>query len=134
MKTIALNIGEAVSALLTASSELKAAVGDRIYPLHVKDDAVYPYVMFSNVSTETEANKDSLIYEEKAMEAVVICASTYEQSIDIAKLVTNILQFESRKEVAGLSIRESELTSRSEAFLYNSDGFTQTLFFEMHIE
>lgn len=134
MKTIALNIGEAVSALLTGSDDLKAVVGDKIYPLHAKDDAEYPFVVFSNISTSTGSNKDALIYEELATEAIVICAKTYQQSVDIAKLVTNILQFESRKEVAGLSIRESELTSRSEAFQFTSDGFTQALSFEMHIE
>lgn len=123
-----LKVGAAVVALLNASTELVALVGDRIYPL-VADDVKTPFVTYGRTGLTPGYTKDGSRKDSVYMQMYVV--GEYGESINVAGAIISALKGK-RGVFAGVNIDTIRLADSAEGYEQNS-GYVQDLTFEILI-
>lgn len=117
-----IGIGAEVYALLTASKELSAIVGNRIYPMIADEGTTFPFVVYQRSGTAAAGDKDGS--EQRVAVTVTIAADNYRASVEAATAALDALQNHTTEHVDDI-----RLDSAAEAW-YN-DTFLQTLNFSL---
>lgn len=106
--------GKAINDLLKAHAPLTAFVGEKIYPIVIPENAIFPVVIYQR-SFENSQTKDG-IGNSKSTVTITVLAKDYTPSIDISTACHNALK------------SEAKLMSGTEDY---ADGiFAQVLIFE----
>jgi len=115
-------IGAEVYALLKASKELTAIVGDKIYPMIADEGTTFPFVVYQRSGTAAAGDKDGS--EQRVSVAVTVAADNYRASVEAATAALEALQNHTTEHIDDI-----RLDSAAEAW-YN-DTFLQTLNFSL---
>ena len=130
--TTGLQIGRAVSALLTAHSGLRAAIGSKVFPIVSKEGTSYPFVVYRRNSIEAHYTKDGRAGETVNVD-IVIAAGSYAESIGLADMVREAIEGKAFIMSDTLKVRGSQLTAADEEFFEDSNVYTQTLNFNFYL-
>ncbi|MCF0185739.1 MAG: DUF3168 domain-containing protein [Bacteroidaceae bacterium] len=102
-----LQIGKAIFSLLDGIS---------VFPLIADAGATYPFVIYRRTNAIPSATKDMYNYKELVTLEVLVAASSYEQSVEVAELVREKLEH-TRGDYNGISIGEVKMISGDENYL-----------------
>lgn len=116
-------IGKEINRLLTESNVL--GVSDKIFPLVANPNTTFPFLVYRRIGYQPRSNKDYL--GEMISIEINIASEKYEESVDIANSVADILQ---GKETD--LIEDIQLTNVSEMYL--QDTFIQNLQFIIELK
>lgn len=128
MQKTSISIGEAVNDLLTSDRALVSAV-TKIFPV-VTDKAELPYIAYRRARTEQVSVKGYRTGAETVAVQVNCYAASYEQSINIAEAVRQILDG-IQYDKDGIVVRSSLMSGSEEA--WENDAFVQKLTFELKV-
>lgn len=106
-----LSIGIAIQEIFKQSA-LWERVSGRIYPLDVKDDVPFPYVVFQR-SVEAAYTKDRYAVYDDVLLNVIVASNNYAESVEIATLVRTVLE-NYRGEVRGIAINDCRMIDSDE--------------------
>lgn len=115
--------------ILKQDDDLMNMVKSRIYPVMVTDGTDFPFILVIRSSNYEHDSKDN-IYSDVVTVTVAIQTRKYDQGIDIAQAVRNILE-KKKFETDDYYIPQIKLRSMSEG--YQSKVFVQILDFEVTI-
>lgn len=115
--------------ILKQDDDLMNMVKGRIYPVMVTDGTDFPFILVIRTSNYEHDSKDN-IYSDVVTVTVAIQTRKYDQGIDIAQAVRNILE-KKKFETDDYYIPQIKLRSMSEG--YQSKVFVQILDFEVTI-
>lgn len=115
--------------ILKQDDDLMNMVKGRIYPVMVTDGTDFPFILVIRTSNYEHDSKDN-IYSDVVTVTVAIQTRKYDQGIDIAQAVRNILE-KKKFETDNYYIPQIKLRSMSEG--YQSKVFVQILDFEVTI-
>lgn len=121
MKTTSLSIGSAIRDALVRHGVDKRV--SKIFPL-VVDDAKLPYILYRRAGFEQQAVKTHAKTPDVVEMEVACFAATYSESVEIAELVREALDYGSTQ-----AYRSCFLVDASEHFV--DDAFVQNLRFEV---
>lgn len=118
------------SRLTTINEDLKELIGTKVFPLIADNNTDYPFVVYkrtgvmNNDETKDGYSEDVVNYE------VVIVSNKYEESLNIAQMVRNLLE---RKRIESdiMTIYDTKLTLATEE--YSGDAYVQKLTFNCKI-
>lgn len=124
-----LNIGKAVTALLSASPELSAKVGNKIFPIVAQFDTKFPFICYRRRGVTPNYVKDTIASEVASVE-LLIAATSYSESVDIAGDVRAAMELKAGV-YGGIVIRQIYLAAVNETF---DDGiYIQSLTFNIRL-
>lgn len=124
-----LNIGEAITSLLTSNVNLKAKVNDRIFPIASKLNTTFPFVVYHRDSIEPQYTKDYYT-SELITESIAIASDKYASAVEIADLVRDSLEGK-KGTYAGITIKSIRLEGADEEYI--EDTYIQNLTFKIKI-
>lgn len=117
------SIGKEINRILKEGNVLK--VGEKIFPLVSNANTTFPFLVYRRVGYQPRSNKD---YKgEMVTMELIIVTDKYEESVDIANSVADILQDKSTN-----LIEDIQLINVSEVFL--QDSYIQTLQFQIELK
>jgi hypothetical protein len=118
-------VGKELVNILNGSSAVKTALGNKIFPLVAVPSTTFPFMVYRRSYYTPENNKD---YEgEKVGVEMVICATRYEDGVDIADKVATALNHARTN-----MIDDIEITNISENYV--EDTFTQQVNIEITLK
>ncbi|WP_080902949.1 DUF3168 domain-containing protein [Parabacteroides sp. Marseille-P3160] len=132
MNADAFDIGIAVKNILTGNASVLAKIDKRIYAIAAPENTPLPYVVYSRRSLEPDYSKDGDTGEYTASVQLDCYAKTYEESVDLAKLVFLSLQGK-RGVFKGKNVSESHLQNASEEYASNN-SYVQILNYGFKID
>lgn len=108
----------------------------RIFPIIAEKGVEGNFAIYRRTSLSTDDTKDLYNYEEVAVMEIVVVASNYNNSVDLAQAIKIRMEatkgdFETECEEA-ISINNVEMTNASED--WQNDSYIQRLTFEITIE
>ena len=121
-----IQVGKAINNILTNDKTVTAKIGKRIFPLIANVDTQFPFVVYRRNSIIPVDSKDKFSHEESATIEVVIAANSYNESIEIAELISKSLQGK-KGNFSGVEIKKIQLTEAAEDFI--EDTYIQRLTF-----
>lgn len=86
-----LAISKHIYSALSASEELKKAVGDKIFPIATKNEVEFPFVVYERDSVTPRYDKSGASVTESSVNVYVLSES-YTESLDIAEDVIAALE------------------------------------------
>jgi hypothetical protein len=86
-----LAISKHIYSALSASEELKKAVGDKIFPIATKNEVEFPFIVYERDSVTPRYDKSGASVTESSVNVYVLSES-YTQSLDIAEDVIAALE------------------------------------------
>lgn len=133
MKDNTILIWQYLRPLLVENEELQAVMNtNSIFPLVAKEGAEYPFIIFSRDNLLPQYTKPIAGgWDNNIVVSVHVYSNDYSQSIDIANIVRNALEWQT-VENEDIKIHPIELQSCYESF--NDDGYCQTLTFNVVAE
>ena len=118
-------VGKELVNILNGSSAVKTALGNKIFPLIAVPNTTFPFMVYRRSYYTPENNKD---YEgEKVGVEMVICATRYEDGVDIADKVATAVNHARTN-----MIDDIEITNISENYV--EDTFTQQVNIEITLK
>lgn len=105
-----LQIGKAIYTILSDNNIKK------VYPLIADQGTTYPFIVYKRRSLEAADTKDRFNYQEIAVVDIIIAAEKYDESIELAEKVKNILEHK-RGTYNNISIDDIFLIDADEDFL-----------------
>ena len=118
-------VGKELVNILSGSSAVKTALGNKIFPLIAVPNTTFPFMVYRRSYYTPENNKD---YEgEKVGVEMVICATRYEDGVDIADKVATAVNHARTN-----MIDDIEITNISENYV--EDTFTQQVNIEITLK
>jgi len=115
-------VGKELVNILNGSSAVKAALGNKIFPLIAVPNTTFPFMVYRRSYYTPENSKD---YEgEKVGVEMVICTTRYEDGVDIADKVATAVNHARTN-----MIDDIEITNISENYV--DDTFTQQVNIEI---
>lgn len=113
-----LAISKHIYSALSASAELKKAVGDKIFPIATKNEVEFPFIVYERESVTPRYDKSGASVTESSV-SVYVLSESYTQSLDIAEDVIEALE---RKEATykGFEVIGATMTSATESFTANT--------------
>lgn len=117
-------IGKEIKTLLLDSSTLCGYVGNSVFPLVANNGTKFPFLIYKRTSYQDDSNKD--YQDEIVYVSIQIVSQKYEQSVDIATLVANILVGKATR-----VIDDIQLVGISEDFI--DDSYVQTINFKIFL-
>lgn len=127
-----LQIGIAVKALLSASSELTQAVGSKVFPIVSKEGTSYPFVVYRRSQLDCDYTKDGRAGETVGVD-IVVAATSYAQSIGIADMVREAIEGKAFVYGEQLHVKGSRLVAADEEFFEDSNVYVQQLNFNFYL-
>ena len=133
MKDNTILIWKYLRPLLVNDENLQAAMNiNSIYPLVAPEGTEYPFIIFSRDNVIPQYTKPFMGgWENSIIISVRVYSNDYSQSINIANIVRNALEWQ-EVDNQDIKIHPIELQSCYETF--NDDGFCQTLTFNVIAE
>lgn len=86
-----LAISKHIYSALSASEELKKAVGDKIFPIATKNEVEFPFIVYERDSVTPRYDKSGASVTESSVNVYVLSES-YTESLDIAEDVIAALE------------------------------------------
>lgn len=118
-------VGKELVSILQGSSAVKQALGNKIFPLVAVPNTTFPFMVYRRSYYTPENNKD---YEgEKVGVEIVICATRYEDGVDIADKVATAVNHARTNMIDDINI-----TNISENYV--EDTFTQQVNIEITLK
>lgn len=124
-----LRVGAAVRALLEASEELVALVGNKIFPVATQEDTLRPFLIYQRTGLNPAYTKDDRSFDSVYV-GISIISDTYTGSIAVASAVIKALE-RKRGVYAGLNIDDIMLADSNEGA--DEINYIQDLEFEIFI-
>jgi hypothetical protein len=113
-----LAISKHIYSALSASEELKKAVGDKIFPIATKNEVEFPFIVYERDSVTPRYDKSGASVTESSVNVYVLSES-YTQSLDIAEDVIAALE---RKDAVyeGFEVIGATMLGATESFTSNT--------------
>lgn len=124
-----LSIAIYLQSALSSDPDIRAKVGDRIFPISTVTSTSFPFIVYDRDSVSTEYTKDGRDID-RVVCTVYVMSDTYTESVEIAESVRSALEAGSGD--AGPGVRGSEFVGAVESF--TNDTFVQQLQFEFEVE
>lgn len=124
---MSLSVAEHINKKLSARKDLTDIVGDRLFPVAVKENVELPFVVYERESVVPNGTKDGTDGD-TVTENVFVFAETYKQSVEIAELVRGTLDG-STGSYSGFEIDECVFTDAAET--YEDGVYVQQLVFNL---
>ena len=122
MSATALQIGKSIHSILTADETVAGYVGAKVFPIVSKEGTTYPFIVYRRGGIEPFYTKDGLSGERVAVD-IVIAATSYSDSVDIAEAVRESLE----------TSAYAQLYAADEEFFEDGNVYTQTLTFNFNV-
>lgn len=122
-------IGKLLFELLSTDEGLHARVHDRIFPQIAKNDARFPFIVFTRDSVLPKYCKDGNM-EDDVTVSVKIYSSNYDEGCEIAQMVRDRIDLKKGQDDTFV-VNQIHMTSASESWI--EDTFVQTLTFTMRV-
>ena len=103
---------------------------DKVYPLVADEGTTFPFVIYRRSALTPSSTKDRYNYKELATVEVIVAASTYQDSIEVAEKVRGKMEH-TRGKYGDFSIADIILINADENYI--EDAFIQTLTFNIEI-
>ena len=111
-------VGKEIVTILSGASAVTDAVGNKIFPLVAVANTTFPFIVYRRSNYTPASNKD---YEgEHVGIEMVICATTYEEGVDIADKVATAVNH-----ARTTMIDDIKITNIREDYI--EDTFTQSI-------
>lgn len=118
-------VGKELVNILSGSSAVTQALGNKIFPLVAVPNTTFPFLVYRRSYYTPENNKD---YEgEKVGVEMVICATRYEDGVDIADKVATALNHARTNMIDDINIKNISEN-------YVEDTFTQQVNIEITLK
>lgn len=124
---MSLSIAEHINKVLSSSEDLTKIVGDRLYPVSVKDNIECPFIVYERESVVPNRTKDGA-EGDTVTENVFIFAENYGQAVNIAEIVRAALDG-SEGNYSNFTIDECDYTDAAET--YEDGVYIQQLVFNI---
>lgn len=113
-----LAISKHIYSALSASEELKKAVGDKIFPIATKNEVEFPFIVYERDSVTPRYDKSGASVTESSVNVFVLSES-YTESLDIAEDVIAALE---RKDAVyeGFEVIGATMLGATESFTANT--------------
>lgn len=113
-----LAISKHIYSALSASEELKKAVGDKIFPIATKNEVEFPFIVYERDSVTPRYDKSGASVTESSVNVFVLSES-YTESLDIAEDVIAALE---RKDAVyeGFEVIGATMLGATESFTSNT--------------
>lgn len=125
-----LSIAKHIYSKLSASQQLAALVGGRIFPLASKTDIAYPFIAYERETVAPDYDKMAQRRAETSV-SIYVVAETYQESLDIAEIVCGLIDLQTGT-YSGFKVTEARMTGAAENFV--NEAFVQTLTFNFEIQ
>ena len=121
-----LSISKHIHAALSASSEIKKAIGvNKIFPIATKNDVDFPFIVYERDNVTPRYDKSGQSVTESSVNVYVL-AESYTQSLDIAEMVINALE---RKDATYKDFEVIGATMLGASESYTANTFVQQISF-----
>lgn len=118
-------VGKELITILSGSSAVTDAVGNKIFPLVAVPNTTFPFIVYRRSYYTPANNKD---YEgEKVGVELVVCSPKYDESVNIADKVATALNH-----AMTAMVEDIKITNISENFI--DDTFTQQINIEVSLK
>ena len=118
-------VGKELITILSGSSAVTEAVGNKIFPLVAVPNTTFPFIVYRRSYYTPANNKD---YEgEKVGVELVVCSPKYDESVNIADKVATALNH-----AMTAMVEDIKITNISENFI--DDTFTQQINIEVSLK
>lgn len=121
---MSISIGKHIYSTLSASTELKSCVADRIYPITTKQETQTPFVLFKRLSILPTYTSDGLL-DDVVPTCITVISNDYENSVEVAEIVRTLLECKSGN-YAEFDVLNASLVDADEDYI--EDLFVQKLF------
>lgn len=121
-----IKLNDAIYNLLTSDTGLTEIVSNRVYPLILEQNTDLPAIVITRSSDNDYTNDGNYVF--KSIINIAALSSTYNQSIDIAEKIDDIINFY-KGEVSGINIVDCRLIDINEK--YQDEAYVQELSYEM---
>lgn len=121
-----LSISKHIHAALSASSEIKKAIGvNKIFPIATKNEVDFPFIVYERDNVTPRYDKSGQSVTESSVNVYVL-AESYTQSLDIAEMVINALE---RKDATYKDFEVIGATMLGASESYTANTFVQQISF-----
>ena len=125
-----LKVGKVIYYLLVNEKVITDKVGKQIYPLIADSDTTFPFIVYQRTSVETLTSKDRFTCKEGATVEVAIASDKYDESINIASSVIDVLN-NKRGNINGVDVSGISFIGANEEYI--EDTFVQKLTFKIEL-
>lgn len=116
---------------LLASQSFSHIVGNKVYYVAAKQGAVKPYITCVRTAVVSEYAKDGWV-KDNAVVAVNIVTDGYEQAVEIAEIVREVLE-DSTKDYGDWQVVDCRMTRSAEGYSDEVDAYVITMDFDISI-
>ena len=121
-----LSISKHIHAALSASSEIKKAIGiNKIFPIATKNEVEFPFIVYERDNVSPRYDKSGQSVTESSVNVYVL-AESYTQSLDIAEMVIKALE---RKDASYKDFEVIGATMLGASESYTANTFVQQISF-----
>lgn len=123
--------------LHTDSLKIGTYINDRLqqflpcYPIIAEKGANYPFCVYKRTALSGRTSKDGYTFEEAISIEIIVCATTYSESIRLAHEIKTQLE-QQRGRFEGINITGINLINANED--WSSDAYIQRLYFTIDID
>lgn len=123
--------------LHTDSLKIGTYLNDRLqqflpcYPIIAEKGANYPFCVYKRTALSGNTSKDGYTFEEAISIEIIVCATTYSESIRLAHEIKTQLE-QQRGKFEGINITGITLINANED--WSSDAYIQRLYFTIDID
>lgn len=86
-----LSISKHIYSALSASADIRKAVGNKIFPIATKNEVEFPFIVYQRDNVTPNYDKSGESVTESSVNVYVL-AENYTQSLDIAEMVIKALE------------------------------------------
>jgi hypothetical protein len=124
-------IGRAIKSILFQSDEVKALIGDNLFPFPAIEGTVFPFVTYMMEGFVPHYTKDRADYEDTLTIELMVWSDSYVQKIEVSNACHKALQGK-RGNIEGFNISGIRRISEGESFI--EDAYGQSIMYEINID
>lgn len=109
-----MSIGKVINSILKSSVELKALVGEKIYPYAIEEDDTLPGVLYKINSIKPEYDKSGLVQDKNEVE-ILAYAKTYSSLLDVSSEIRKALEL-IKGEIVNITVKSSRVLDYYESY------------------
>lgn len=125
---MSLLLGKAVYSILSGSTEIKAYINNKIYPIFAPDETLNPFIVYDCRTIGTTYTKDGLAYDDDEV-IINVISDSYSECLNISNIVRNLLEL-NVGEYNGINFYRSLVSNFTTT--YGIDGYISTLIFTIN--
>lgn len=113
-----INIGYKIKTILSDST-LETLLGsdNKVCPVIMPNETNYPFMVYRRVGLDEDDNKDSRY--DNDIEAIVIVTADYDEGVEIAMKVRDLMEAFTDDDVENISLTDSSEDYAADAFIQN---------------